>query len=226
MIGFANLETARSREEPDILITILPRITGVHAGRGSFRFLRQRVRKIPDFQKGFRMPRFNQQEAEANRRARQILKNPASTLEEKSSARKTIEQLNLERRRRVEAQKSAGKEPRRKDFASDDEFQTAVRDWWAKLDKLAAEREARKVLSEPTSSTLVRTRAYERLGLDPPETLRRDEPVSGTQTENPPKLAIHRLTDLEIAEERRREQKFYDEIAEMLAAGKERGKQL
>jgi hypothetical protein len=64
------------------------------------------------------------------------------------------------------------------------------------------------------------------LGLEPPENLRRDEPELDSQNESPKTTPIHKMSDSEIAEERRREQKFYDEIAEMLDAEKEREKQL
>jgi hypothetical protein len=166
------------------------------------------------------VPRFTKEETEVNRRAREVLKSPSSTPEEKASARKAIERLNLERSRRIEARKSAGVQPSRKDYETEEQYKVALQEYWAKLDRAVAEREALKVLNDPSSSTLVRTRAYERLGLEPPEALRNDQPIPESPEENRQRANIHRLSDSEIAEERRREQKFYDEIAEMLAAEK------
>lgn len=134
------------------------------------------------------MPRFTVEESEINRRAREVLRNPSSNPEEKSSARKAIERLNLERSRRVEVKKSAGAQPTRKDFASDGEYETALREWWTKLDRLAAEKEAHKVLSDPNASVYLRRKAYEKLGIAPeiddPDT--EEQSVKGKKTDRGP----------------------------------------
>jgi hypothetical protein len=73
--------------------------------------------------------------------------------------------LNTERSRRIEARKSAGNEPKPGDFETPDEFQSALRQWWARLDRLAAEKEAHKILADPNSSTYLRQKAYDKLGI-------------------------------------------------------------
>ena len=160
------------------------------------------------------MPRFNKADRLELERARAVLKDPEATPDAQSNAKKLIERLQTERNRRVEARKAAGAQPQRN--------KTALKEYWSKLDRAIAERECWKILNDPTSSTLVRTRAYERLGIEPPESLRRDEPLSDSPKENPQKPSLYRFSDSEIAEERRREQKFYDDISAMLVAEKGR----
>jgi hypothetical protein len=165
------------------------------------------------------VPRFNRKDALDLKDARDVLKNPTASAEEKASAERTITRLNTDRTRRIEAKRSAGTEPKAEDFETAEQHEAALRQYWEKLDQLAADREARKVLADPTASTLVRNRAYERLGLRPPEIdqIAQSTSVSATKATT---ATVHSLSDSEIAEERRREQKFYDEIAEMLAAEK------
>ncbi|MGC1907474.1 MAG: hypothetical protein WA715_26855 [Candidatus Acidiferrum sp.] len=168
------------------------------------------------------MPRFNKADRLELERARAVLKDPEATPDAQSNAKKLIERLQTERNRRVEARKAAGAQPQRKNFTTDADYKTALKEYWSKLDRAIAERECWKILNDPTSSTLVRTRAYERLGIEPPESLRRDEPLSDSPKENPQKPSLYRFSDSEIAEERRREQKFYDDISAMLVAEKGR----
>jgi hypothetical protein len=165
------------------------------------------------------VPRFNRKDALDLKNARDALKNSTANAEEKASAERTITRLNTDRTRRIEAKRSAGTEPKPDDFETPEQYQSALLDWWGKLDQLAAERDAKKILADPTASTLVRNRAYERLGLRPPEIdqIAESTSVSPTKTTT---ATVHSLSDSEFAEERRREQKFYDEIAEMLAAEK------
>lgn len=171
------------------------------------------------------MPRFSKDDQLEIARARAILKSPDTSTEEKSDAKKAITRIQTERNRRIEARKLAGNQPHRKDFETEEEYETALQSYWAKLDRAVAEREAWKVLNDPMSSTLVRTRAYERLGIKPPAALGRNEPVPDIP-ENQKRPTHHCFTDSEIAENRRREQQFYKEIAVMLAAEKEKEKQL
>ena len=168
------------------------------------------------------MPRFNHKDTLDLKTARAVLKNPDATAEEKATAERTITRLNTERTRRIEARKSAGEQPQRKNFETNEQYETALREYWAKLDRAVAEREAWKILNDPNSSTLVRTRAYERLGIEPPETLRRDDVVSDPPQEASKKVGTHSFSDAELAEERRREQNFYDTLAAIRLAEKEK----
>jgi hypothetical protein len=170
------------------------------------------------------MPRYSREDTETHHLAKQILRNPNATADEKAQARKTIEQLRINRNRRLESRQSAGQQPQRKQFQTDADYKTALQQYWEKLDRAVAEREALKVLNNPTTSSLVRARAYERLGLTPPPALARDDSDSGSDVkkQEPINVAKHAYSDAEIAEERRREQKFYDEIAEMLAEEKQK----
>jgi len=168
------------------------------------------------------MPRFSKDEQLQLTRARAVLKDPSTTPEAKSAAEKAIDRIQIERNRRIEARKLAGTQPVRKNFESEEQYKTALREYWVKLDRAVAEREAWKVLNDPNSSTLVRERAYERLGIEPPETLRRDEPISDSPKKDHSKASPHRLTDADIAEERRRERRFYQECGALLAAEKEK----
>jgi len=111
------------------------------------------------------MARFSRQDAAHIKNARVVLRNPAATAEEKSAAERLIERLQSERQRRIAAKTVAGKQPLPKDFAIDEEYITALRHWWLKLDRMAAEREANKILCDPNSSTYLRRKAYEKLGL-------------------------------------------------------------
>jgi hypothetical protein len=168
------------------------------------------------------VPRFNRKDTLDLKNARAVLKNPNATAEEKASAERTIERLNTERARRIEARRSAGLEPQRKNFETEEQYKSVIREYWSKLDRAVAEREAWKILNDPNSSTLVRTRAYERLGIEPPETLRRDDVVSDPPQEASKKVGTHSFSDAELAEERRREQNFYDTLAAIRLAEKEK----
>jgi hypothetical protein len=168
------------------------------------------------------MPRFSKSDQFELNRARSLLKDDTATPEAKLAAEKTITRIQTERKRRLEARKSAGEQPQRKNFETNEQYETALRKYWAKLDRAVAEREAWKILNDPNSSTLVRTRAYERLGIEPPETLRRDEVVSDPPQEASKKVGTHSFSDAELAEERRREQNFYDTLAAIRLAEKEK----
>jgi hypothetical protein len=111
------------------------------------------------------MPRFNRKDALEIKTARAVLKDPSASAEEKASAERTITRLQTERERRVEARKSAGKEPKIGDFETQEQHQEALREWWAKLDRLVADREAQKILSDPHASSYLRRKAYEKLGM-------------------------------------------------------------
>jgi hypothetical protein len=168
------------------------------------------------------MPRFSKADQLELKRARAVLRDEAATAEAKLAAEKTVARIQTERKRRIEARKAAGVEPQRKNFATEAEHKSALQDYWTKLDQLAAEREARKILADPNASTLVRNRAYERLGLEPPEALRKSEVVSDSPQEVSKKVGTHSFSDSEFAEERRREQNFYGTLAAIRLAEKEK----
>jgi len=168
------------------------------------------------------MPRFSKADQLELKRARAVLRDEASTAEAKLAAEKTITRIQTERKRRLEARRSAGLEPQRKNFETEEQYKTAIQQYWAKLDRAVAEREAWKILNDPTSSTLVRTRAYERLGLEPPETFQKDEAGSDSQEEVPKKVNLNSFTDAELLENRRREQEFFDTLAAIRLAEKEK----
>jgi hypothetical protein len=168
------------------------------------------------------MPRFSKADQLELNRARALLKDDTATPEAKLAAERAIARIQTERKRRIAARKSAGVEPQRKNFETEEQYKTAIQEYWARLDRAVAEREAWKILNDPTSSTLVRTRAYERLGIEPPETLRRDEVVSDPPQEASKKVGTHSFSDAELAEERRREKNFYDTLAAIRLAEKEK----
>jgi hypothetical protein len=111
------------------------------------------------------MPRFNRKDSLDLKNARAVLRNPNADAEEKASAERTITRLNTERKRRIAAKRSAGTEPKPDDFETPEQYQSALREWWTKLDKLTAEKEAHKILSDPNASTYLRQKAYEKLGI-------------------------------------------------------------
>jgi hypothetical protein len=168
------------------------------------------------------MPRYSKADQLELERARAVLRDETTTPEAKLVAGKTVTRIQTERTRRIEARRSAGEQPQRKEFETDEQYKTALQEYWAKLDRAVAEREARKVLNDPASSTLVRTRAYERLGLEPPETFRKDEAISDLQKEVPKEVKLHSFSDAELAENRRHEQHFYDTLAAIRAAENEK----
>jgi hypothetical protein len=168
------------------------------------------------------MPRFSKADQLELKCARVVLRDRTGTPEGKAAAEKTVARIQTERTRRIEARKSAGVEPKRKNFETEEQYETALQDYWTKLDRLAAEREARRILANPNASTLVRNRAYERLGIEPPEPQKADESISDSQEEAPKKTNLHSFTDAELEENRRREQEFYDTLAAIRLAEKEK----
>ena len=135
--------------------------------------------------------------------ARSTATDPTSTTEEKAAARKAIHRINNQ----TKITKDRPKRPKRKDYESDDAYNQALFEFRTRLDRLAIEREAAKVLDDPNASVFRLKNAREALYGQTPEPPA--EPVKTSQVEKTPRS---RLSAAELSEESTRVKEFLDSI--------------
>jgi hypothetical protein len=147
--------------------------------------------------------------AEVKKFALDVVKDPSATDADKTAAKKAIRRI-AERTERI---KGLPKRPKRKEYESEEAHQVALREFRNILDRAAIEREASKILDDPTSSVYLRRRARETLyGPDPEPN---PEPVKVVENQSPDKpLRSHNLTENDLAENRSRVQEFLDSIGQ------------
>jgi hypothetical protein len=134
--------------------------------------------------------------------AKSTLANDASPAD-KAAAKKAIRRINNQ----AEITKARPKRPKRKDYESDEAHNQALFEFRTRLDRLAIEREAAKVLDDSTASVARRKNAREALYGPTPE--QPAEPVKSSQVDKTPRS---RLGAAELAEEHARVQEFLDFI--------------
>ena len=141
--------------------------------------------------------------------ARSTATDPTSTTEEKAAARKAIHRIN----NLAEITKGRPKRPKRKDYGSDEAaYNQALFEFRTRLDRLAIEREAARVLDNPNASVLRRKNAREALYGPTPEPPA--EPVKTADSQDPEKSPRSRLSTAELAEERLLAQAFLNSICQ------------
>jgi hypothetical protein len=151
---------------------------------------------------------------------RATLKSKTASDEEKARAKKALRRFEKMDARRKSALEAIGQKPERKNFETDTEYGTAVSTYRAALDRHIIERDACAVLDDPSTSSLVRQRARERLAsigiLDEAPAPELPAPLKQPK---PPDVTTPRgqLSETEYAAERRREREFLDEIARLTA---------
>jgi hypothetical protein len=133
-----------------------------------------------------------------------VVKDFASSPTDKTAARKAIRRAE----NRAERTNGLPKRPKRKHFASDTDYEQALKEFRSVLDRAAVVREASKVLDDPTASVHRRKNAHEALYGPDPE----PEPVKTSQA--PEKPLRSRLSAAESVEERARAQAFLDSIGQ------------
>jgi hypothetical protein len=146
---------------------------------------------------------------------RATLRNKTASEEEKLRAKRALRRFEKMDVRRKSALAAIGEKPEPKDFPTSEEYGTALRAYRGALDRHIVERNAYAVLDDPNTSSLVRQRARERLAAIG---LVEEAPLPIEAPKPPTNVATPRgWSDAERDENRRREQQFLDEIAEIIA---------
>jgi hypothetical protein len=149
---------------------------------------------------------------------RATLKSKTASDEEKRLAKKALRRLEKMDVRRKDALEAVGEKPQREDFESDHTYGEALRLYRTALDRHCIERDAYAVLDDPSVSPLVRQRARERLaaiGIVEESPLPMIEAAQPQKQESTDAKCVKGFSDAERAENRRREQQFFDQIAEL-----------